>query len=77
MKNVDKIERRRDAPHYGCADTRTWAGFEGSHTVSDALFVTGAEADPVTEGGDDVAVAERHHLQHPLDLGLQVSQQLL
>lgn len=55
----------------------TWAGFKGSHTVSDALFVARAEADSVAEGSRDVGVAKRHHLQHLLDPRLQVSQQLL
>lgn len=55
----------------------TRAGFKGSHTVSDALFVAGAETDSVTEGSGDVGVAERHDLQHLLDPRLQVCQQLL
>lgn len=55
----------------------TWAGFKGSHTVSDALFVARAETNSVTEGGGDVGVAKRHHLQHLLDPRLQMSQQLL
>lgn len=55
----------------------TWAGFEGSHAVSDALFAAGVEADSVAEGSSDVRVAERHDPQHLLDARLQVSQQLL
>lgn len=63
---------------FDCAEQiRTWAGFKGSHTVSDALFVAGAETDSVAEGSRNVGVAERHHLQHLLDPRLQVSQQLL
>lgn len=52
----------------------TWAGLKGSHAVSDVLLVSGAETDSVAEGGADVGVAERHHLQHLLDPRLQVSQ---
>lgn len=55
----------------------TWAGFKGSHAVSDALFAARAEADSVAERCSDVGVAKRHHLQHLLDPRLQVSQQLL
>ena len=56
---------------------QTWAGFKGSHTVSDALLVARAETDSVAERRRDVRVAERHHLQHLLDPRLQVSQQLV
>lgn len=52
----------------------TWAGFKGSHTVSDALFVARAETDSVAEGGGDVIMAKRHHLQYLLDPRLQVRQ---
>lgn len=55
----------------------TWARFEGSHAVSNALFVARAKTDSVTKGGGDVSVAKRHHLQHLLDPRFQVSQQLL
>lgn len=55
----------------------TWAGFKGSHTISYALFVARAETDSVAKGSCDVRVAKRHHLEHLLDLRLQVSQHLL
>lgn len=56
--------------------TLTWAGFEGSHTVGDALSAARVETDPVAEGSSDVCVVKRHHLQHLLDLRLDVRQQL-
>lgn len=55
----------------------TWAGFEGPHAVSNALFVAGAEPHSVTQSSSDVSAAKRHHLQHLLEPRLQVGQQLL
>lgn len=55
----------------------TWAGFKGSHAVSDALFVAGAETHSVTQSSGDVSAAKRHHLQHLLEPRLQLGQQLL
>lgn len=71
------INRLTITRHQAAEQNPTWTGFEGPHAVSDALLAAGFEADSVTEGSRDVGVAERHHLQHPSDARLQVSQQLL